>query len=763
MDYLINQIRRVYSMSNTTLRQYLYKDKINYLQQLDKAVSERLFGEGTVIRIVGDCNLLEKDQIATKLLRAIDIYTYIRDNGSNDLNIRLNKISELSCNPTRLCSEDGSKMYKDLIKDWKSNLDLKISDELLYSFLLSLKIVPSGQIRNFLMENYLSKYERDERNTDDNLFFRQHDSLFFEEYANYVSRSEIQIPNDVIPACKEAYSSLQRKKKYDQGTLGYYLMENESMNKYAKEFLLNCLRATKAFYACVKDDHELDDLINKVDRLVPTDGPEGIQFLPRLEFVSQDKGKLGRPIFAGNDFSDIALYPFMTLIKSMMKGDSCNMSLGNRYGTSMLSKVSRVRKRVLKGVKIGSIKVNNKRQPFKYQGSMASIDSSSATEKISCQYMKRLFLETWQRTPQEWRKITNISEEYLGYAFELLTSTPYYFEHYGSIGYSFSYGTSQGLMGSWDLLHYTTMITIGLSYHDDIMYSGGSPEMSVRAMIQCSLVNGDDGAYHASIDKIVKTRLQNNSLPDVVSKDKSASEDEMGFLAFSSAYPTSGMPRLSNIRILSLVVALSMPDSLIPYYTDIWTIRQINASITILNNFVDKYNIGDVVVIKNLDFMIRANRWHYLNAIIKRYIFSKPQFAIIKSIKPGTSLSLVTAFTPSIRCRNVIVNNNAIDQLQLEMLITGVALEQCHEVDTTEYYVLDILSESRDAYIREGIIPSIPGYDHMIKSILNGFGSPAKVSDMNILPPTEVYNLIYRGYKSNNQIINVKFSITGGS
>lgn len=746
-----------YLSSKTSVRNFLYGRQDNIIARLDAEISKKFFqNEETPFRFLpgGDVIADYKSSVLT-LQIAMDAAYFIRENNDPDVV----SAYEQACTFTVHNIYERRDEWKALCKKYR-NAEFSISKQATLSLFRSLYVVQNVYTTVPFLRDYIEEFRR-YTPSEDNVSLSQPLKNAALKLAEIIDKSVEDLPIH-IPPTRNKMSSTGGKKVYDWKKLNQLLDNAEDIDPDAKRALRLAMQAIEEAYGL--------DCSSYLERLesIP-ENPEsmnGLEFLPKANAVSQNKGKVSRLVFAGNDILDLALDPGMRVQKAMKRRLASCMSSTKDGSESNYNYCYRKANKWRNGVKFRT----SKNEVIKISSSMEGADSSNATERINGHYMFDAWKFVYDHLSDESKGKFHLSERYFKLCREILCEVPFLYHNDGVTEVCYTNGTGQGLPQSWDLLDWCTMLTILESY---AMYFADNYPTSDWEVLACKALAlsanmGDDGLYASIISKYFKSNLQRISLEGVINFDKTEDEDSVGYAPFASAYVVTGYraPKvLSNFRLISMVRKLSDPYEWESTQVDKWDRYQMKLAMPVLELFKYTYNrcnrpmvcddperIKDYAAFSSAEKVIRFK-------VLKDLLFAQTVYG---EIREGTNIAPCLELAPSYRARNVNVQNMFISSDRMYVLLSENQLMSCY--DNLEPVVARLdqdLAEARELHFSEGIPWDEIVLDHedkLFHELLRRAGIGDTITQFNFDAATvlQQYNLTYEGYFNDNLIISCK-------
>lgn len=744
-----------YLSSKTRLRSYLFGSRDNILARLDAQIARKFFdNEETPFRFLKGGDVLSDMKSSVLTLQiAMDAAYFIRE--SNDPDVK--QAYELAKTFTVHNIYERRDEWKALCKKYR-NLEFPISKQATLSLFRSLYVVQNAYTTIPFMRDYIEEFRR-YTPSDEGLETSLYLKVAIVQLAKIIDRSIEDLPIHVPPV-RNKMSSTGRKKVYDWQELRRLLDTAQDIDPDAKRTIRLSLQAIQVAYGLDCSSY-LEDL-----EMIPED-PEsmnGLEFLPKANAVSQNKGKVSRLVFAGNDLLDLALDPGMRVQKAMKKRLPSCMSSTKDGSESNYSYCYRKANKWRQGVKFRV----SKTETIMLTSSMEGADSSNATERINGHYMFDAWKEVYDHLSDESKQKLQLTEEYWEIARQLICETPFLYQNDGVTEVCYTNGTAQGLPQSWDLLDWTTMLTILESYCEYFAMNYPQSDYDVLSCqaLALSANMGDDGLYASVISKFFKKNLQRVSLPGVINFDKTEDEDSVGYAPFASAYVVTGnkAPKvLSNFRLLSMIRKLSDPYEWESTQVDKWDRYQIRLAMDTLKLFKETYNrcnrpmicddsstIEDYARFSSVEKIIRFK-------VLKDLLYDQ---AVAGVIREGTNIAPCLELAPSYRARNVNVENMFISADRMYVLLSENQLMSCYDgLDPVVMRLDEDLAEARELHFMEGI-PweqiELQHEDRLFHELMNRAGVSEKLESFQFSTATvlQQYHFTYEGYYNSNLVVS---------
>lgn len=746
-----------YLASKTKIRQYLFGRQDNILLRLDKQICQKFFKNSkTPFRFLkGGDTLSDVESSVLTLRTAIDLAFFCREYPDQDFQDAF----RLACSFTVDDIFDRRDEWKSLCKRYR-NESFSLSKQCVLTLFRSLYVVQNKQTTVPFFNDYIENFRRYEP-AEDTYEVSPHLMVAIRKLAEFIS---LQITEDVpilVPPTRNKMSSTGRKKVYDWYELNQALEQYTVVDTDAKRALLLCFDAIELIY----DEVDCSSYRERLNKIPSSDDTLNlVEFLPRANAVAQNKGKVSRMVFAGNDIFDLALDPGMRVQKKMKAHLPSCMSSTKAGNESNYTFVYRKAKKWREGRKFKIDKHNI----VTIKSDMEGADSSNATERINGYYMFDAWRTVYDCLTDQAKQYLHLNDEYLWKCREILCSVPFYYHNDGDDETCYTNGTAQGLPQSWDLLDWTTMLTILESYAQYFCekYPNSQwDELSLRAL-NASANMGDDGLYASFISSYFKRNLKRVSLPGVVNMEKTESEDEVGYAPFASAYVKTGYvaPKiLSNFRIVSMIRKLSNPFEFEQTQEDKFDRFQMKLVKDVLDMFRNVYNRTNRVMIDDDPLLIKDYaRFSYAEKLVrfKRLRDLVFQQSTIGTIREGTNVAPCLKLAPSYRCRTVNIENMFISSDRMYVLLSENQLMSCYDNLEPVVAMMDQdLAEARELHFSEGIPWSeiyLDEEDKLFHALLAQQGVPERLSAFSFEAASVLkqYNLAFQGYFRDDMIIS---------
>lgn len=719
----------------------------NRIMMMNDYVIDQLFdGQRKPFTIYHDTNRASVDIERERMISFIITYDHIRSKPE------LKEYLDVFQNWSFSNNDESFKKLKEFSKTLRiseSEVDLQLLTQLHMDTRFAFE---DKEAEDVYKHEYFNHYISDEKPFyDPNI--DQFNFLANQKMANFVDN---RIPDWVehydtsMPIVQQSYSPLGPKCE-DQHKLVDALCTGKKVSSYVDH---NIKLLVKAMEMSMLPIPEFNYSVDDSDEIIINSR----QLLCRVNAIGSQPGK-PRIVFQSNDWYDIVLNPLYKFIKWICSNFDCSFSTFKVDNNSNLnSKYSVARLASSQALDLMNSHSSNS-------------DLSSATDKLHGITQKELFLNFYDYLSQKSQEALcsiGLSRQYIDAAFDVLNNTFVYTDYSdGTIEIGIpKFGQLQGLRGSFHALHWNNM-HFGLAAY--LKSNHTFYEWNVS-----SLYNGDDAIVPNEVLKFYQEYWIQNSDNDVLSIDKSSSEDTVGALQFCKVYIKTDKqsPKMVNglkpnqfFRIFNDPIQMNAFTS-----CDLFNQRLIKRCFEFAYEIKNKYS--QFGILSNLvsdsitpQYKFRCERFRtatnflLYQEIRDMFVDSCPK--VIDDARYG----LIDDFAPLDRARTYMIDNSSISFDQLLNLyelrkFTSIVMDDCSVMNSNSY-LYQYLNSIKMDYLNLGIIPAFTGdipYNEYLGlvAILNGSGcnDPEAFRGFNarqFIP--SVYRLTYTGF-SDTHIIN---------
>lgn len=749
---LTDLISKINTLTKTNWSDDRYKKfSGNRIMMTNDYVIDQLFGKQMPFHIYHDTNRASVDIERERMISFVIMYDHIRS--KPELKEYLETFN--SWNSTN--NDVVFKKLKDISKQLRINeadVDLQLLSQLHMDTRFAFQ---DAQSEDVYKHEYFNHYIGDMKD-DVSIFIDNYNFLANQFMADYVDQL---IPNWVehydtsLPVVQQRYSPMGPKSQ-DQHKLVDALCTGKNVSPYVDHNIKLLVKAMKASMLPIPEfKYSVDD---SDETFIDTR-----TLLCRVNAIGSQPGK-PRIVFQSNDWYDIVLNPLYKFIKWICSNFRCSFSTYKVDNNSNLnSKYSVARLASSQALDLMNSHSSNS-------------DLSSATDKAYGRTQKELFLDFYDRLSEKSKdslESIGITRDYIDASFDVLNESYVYTDfHDGQITVGIPrFGQLQGLRGSFHALHWSNM-HYGLAAYLKSNRTFSEWNLS-------SLFNGDDAILPNEVLPFYQEYWIKNSDKEVLSIDKSSSEDVIGALQFCKAFIKTDKvsPKIVNgLKPNQFVRIFNDPTQMDAFTScDLFNQRLIKRLFEFAYELQSKYkqfdfidNLKSDAITRQYKFRVErfrtATNFLLYQEIRNMFVDSCPH--VIDDARYG----LIDEFSPLDRAKTYMIDNSSISFDQLLNLyelrkFSSIITEDCSVMNVNSH-VYKFLNSFKDDYLNKGIIPSIPIGIHYneycgLVSILKGSGctDPDAFLGFNarqFIP--SVYSLTYSGY-SNDHVIKCKVTL----
>lgn len=725
----------------------------NRIMMMNDYVIQELFGRRMPFHIYHDTNRGSVDIERERLITFIVMWDQIKSVPE------LSEYRQIFENWNFSNQEESFKKLKEISKNLRINED-RIDLQMLSQLHMDTRFLfESANAEDSYKREYFDHYISDNGKCKNSSYIDEYLIDACKSMARFIDQL---IPDWVshwdttLPVVQDRYSPMGPKKE-DQKTLSLYLKTGQSVSSYVDSNIKLLVKAMSDAGMQTPDlNYQVKDDIQTIR--------DTRKLLIRVNALETQAGK-PRIVFQSNDWYDVVLGPFYQFVKKCCSVFQCSFSTYKVDNNSNLNS------------KYSICRLASSNALDMLNSHSSNSDLKSATDKLYGLTQKELFLTFYDYisySSKESLDSIGLTREYISSSIDILNNSYVYTEYHDDtfeIGIPY-FGQLQGLRGSFHLLHWNNML-FGLAAY---LKNG----LTLRQWNVTSLYNGDDADLPDRVIKQYQEYWIKNSDNDVLSIDKSSSEDDIGALQFCKEFIKTDKqsPRIVNgLKPNQLIRIYQDPEQMYAFiHCDLFKQRlilRVNEFVLSLKNKYSFINFLDGMVSDDVthQFALRSQRIRTATSYLLyqeiRDMFRDTSPRVINESRYGLTEQLV----PLERARSYMIDNSSISFDQLlnlyELRKFSTIISEDASIWNPNSRVYSWIKSMKNDFLWFGKIPEYNGcidrYQYLaVVQILRGSGcsDPDAFIGFNarsFIP--EVYKLTYSGYQSESHVINCKITV----